>query len=139
MGKLLTFSADETTQDFYPSINPRDPDNCLLVRVTDLVGVVGVMVALGETNANGFHAVCVPPAPGLLVRHVEIVGQTCVLTRINSPQDKRSLPLKSVAIVGSIIQFICNWETGERWELVRGAAREGITVKKQRQAKLQNN
>lgn len=126
MGKLLTFDTNESTQDFYPPINPRDLNSCLLVRLDDVIGVVGVMVALGESNTNGFHAVRVRSISGLLIRHVLVVGQLCILTSLDSIRDKRTLSVKDVTIVGSVIQFICNWETGERWELVKGAACEGV-------------
>jgi hypothetical protein len=89
----------------------------------DRFDAVGVQYALGEVESEGYHVIEIPDADGPLIRYTQQrpIGAVCVM---DSKQASacRIYPHDEVRFVGLIFQFIRDRETGECWELRRGAA-----------------
>lgn len=121
MGNILNYPAPETAKDFYPPVDAYDHKKCALLRYYDLPGIVGLMVAYTSEATNGFYAVETQDTDGWIIRHIAISPDGLILID-PATQIRRAYPTSEVKIVGRIIQFIANWETGERWELIHGPA-----------------
>lgn len=125
MGNILNFPLAESAKEFFPPVDSYNPQDCVLLTYSDLPGIVGLMVAYSSELAEGFHVVETPDAVGWVIRLITITPEGLVLSNPAALTPSRAYCPDEIRIVGRVIQFIRNWETGERWELLHGHAVRG--------------
>lgn len=120
--------------EVYEPINYRPIERCVTMtfdpsdgnRYEELFDAVGIQYALGEREPKGYHVVKVPESTGPLIRYVtqRPNGTFCVAKWRNAGTCSVYSP-DEFDIIGLVFQWIRDFETGERLELVRGPAHEG--------------
>lgn len=125
MGNILSFPLAENAKEFFPPVDSYDSKDCVLLTYSDLPGIVGLMVAYGPELEEGFHAVEIPDALGWVIRLIQIAPDGLILYNPAALTHSHIYRTGEVKIIGRVIQFIRDWETGERWELLTGHAVRG--------------
>lgn len=127
MGELARFPLQGKKEVFAP-VNPRLPSQCRVIIYDDdtderVNGCVGVQYAVGEYRRCGYHAIMTPDSDGVIVRYTEIRPDGTVAVYPTNPDfSPRCYPFDDVTFNGMVFQFIKDWDTGERWELITGNA-----------------
>jgi len=135
MGKVVPISRlPKRKIEVFEPVNRRPTERCRLLvfdpsdgnEYGEILDGVAVQYALGEVAPFGYHVIETPDGDGPLLRYI----QTNPDGSINVQRRRRDTECKSylasqVNIIGRVFQLIRDFETGERWELIRGPAQEG--------------
>jgi hypothetical protein len=133
--KLLAFSRRlPANPNVFSPVNYRPTENCRTLvfdptdgnNYTQIFDAAGIQYALGEVIPTGYHVIEILDADGPLVRYTFMLPDGRV-----SAKRHKSDPVGCVynsgeiRFIGLAFQFIRDFETGERWEFIRGPAHEG--------------
>jgi hypothetical protein len=133
--KILAFTRlYRLPPDVYRPVNYRPTEIChtLVFDPTDgnnyhlLFDAVGIQYALGETYLAGYHVIETPDSIGPLLRYTRLLPDGCISVRRHKSESVGCVyQSNEVRFIGFAFQFIHDFETGDRWEFIRGPAHAG--------------
>jgi hypothetical protein len=135
MGSIIAFSRRlPTNPDVFSPVNYRPLDRCCTIvfdptdsnRYCEIFDAVGIQFALGEVMPAGYHVIETPDSDGPLVRYTRLLPDGGVSVKQHKSEAVGCIyPTGETRFVGFVFQFIRDFQTGDRWEFIRGAAHEG--------------